>query len=326
MRLIGQLDTPALANRFCDYLLTREIDAHVEEGSDGRWQVWIEHDDDLDQGKAELSRFTQSPDNPEYDARGAAAKIRQERLNAAVKGRKRIVDVRTQHAAIDRLGTPVAILLIVLSSVVFLLQTQPGTGHRVESALAYREPIGPASIDPATHDNVSSSDLREKVREMVETPWTYFDSIRHGQVWRLVSPMFPHGSITHLIFNMMWLWTFGQRIERRRGSLYFLMLILVGSACSMTMQMLWYQWYTPHVFQLAIGMSGVNYALFGFLWINGRLRPWEGLHVSQYDWGLMIGWLFAAWLIIPNVANIAHLGGLLTGMGLACLQRRRRTG
>jgi GlpG protein len=40
------------------------------------------------------------------------------------------------------------------------------------------------------------------------------------------------------------------------------------------------------------GMSGVNYALFGFAWMTGRLRPHLGIGVAQQTVTVMMVWLF----------------------------------
>ena len=47
-------------------------------------------------------------------------------------------------------------------------------------------------------------------------------SINDGEIWRLVTPIFLHFSIFHLIFNSLFLWVLGQKIEYSIGSLYFL--------------------------------------------------------------------------------------------------------
>jgi rhomboid family protein len=46
------------------------------------------------------------------------------------------------------------------------------------------------------------------------------ETLKHGQVWRLVTYLFLHdpGSPVHLIFNMLSLWMFGVDLERRWGT------------------------------------------------------------------------------------------------------------
>ena len=56
------------------------------------------------------------------------------------------------------------------------------------------------------------------------------------------------------------------------------------------------------------GMSGVVYALFGYIWVRGRVAPYEGLKVSRENAMIMFVWLGLCMTgIIGSVANVAHL-------------------
>ena len=85
MRMIGQLPAGADARRFVDYLLTRHIAAHAEEGQSGDWQIWVEHDDHLDAGLAELRQFQANPADARFDSAANAASIRKQEAKAAEK-------------------------------------------------------------------------------------------------------------------------------------------------------------------------------------------------------------------------------------------------
>src|SRR5579871_5927648 len=39
-----------------------------------------------------------------------------------------------------------------------------------------------------------------------------------GQVWRLFTTVFPHVNILHLVFNLYWMWRFGQVVETWMGT------------------------------------------------------------------------------------------------------------
>ncbi|MCP4212294.1 MAG: rhomboid family intramembrane serine protease [Halieaceae bacterium] len=82
--------------------------------------------------------------------------------------------------------------------------------------------------------------------------------------------------------------------------------------------------------QTGVGASGVVYAIFGYLWIARFTKAEYRQVIDDRTIRLLIGWLF---LCIPltlldllPVANAAHFGGILFGMGAAELfaVRRRR--
>ena len=70
------------------------------------------------------------------------------------------------------------------------------------------------------------------------------------------------------------------------------------------------------------GLSGVVYALVGYVWWLGWLMPEKGLSLSKPIIGFMLFWLLLGYtsLMPINVANTAHLLGLLSGCMLAYLQ------
>ena len=66
------------------------------------------------------------------------------------------------------------------------------------------------------------------------------------------------------------------------------------------------------------GMSGVVYALFGYVWIKGKYEPHLNMGVSQQTVLIMMVWLVICMVgLIGNVANMAHLVGLIVGVAAA---------
>ncbi|WP_249978119.1 rhomboid family intramembrane serine protease [Vreelandella olivaria] len=139
------------------------------------------------------------------------------------------------------------------------------------------------------------------------------DTLAAGQVWRLLSPAFLHFGWMHLIFNLMWVWYFGRQIEQLQGSRTMLLLLVVaGIGANLA------QYVTGTV--LFGGMSGVVYAMLAHVWLMSRRVPGSGFFVPQMLVVFMLGWMvftmtdLAGSVGFGNVANEAHLGGLLVGL------------
>ncbi|MDX1465251.1 MAG: rhomboid family intramembrane serine protease [Halomonas sp.] len=141
------------------------------------------------------------------------------------------------------------------------------------------------------------------------------EALASGQVWRLLSPAFLHFGWMHLIFNMLWLWYFGRQVEALQGSRRMLTLLLVAGIGANLAQ------YAAGTVLFG-GMSGVDFALLGYVWLMSRRAPRSGFFVPQMLVVFMLGWLvfamtdMAALVGFGNVANEAHLGGLVVGLAL----------
>lgn len=137
-----------------------------------------------------------------------------------------------------------------------------------------------------------------------------------GQYWRLITPAFLHFGWLHIVFNSLWLWELGSRVEQVMGRINMLLLFLVIALVSNTAQ---FALGGPSLFG---GMSGVVYGLLGFSWIAPLLQPRWAIRPATAIMVLMIGWLVACMLGLVEVlgfgavANAAHVGGLLAGAAL----------
>ena len=144
--------------------------------------------------------------------------------------------------------------------------------------------------------------------------------VRHGEIWRLLTPIFLHFSQLHIIFNGAAFWSVGGALEQRRGPKELGVLVLIFALGSNLAEF----WWSGHGF--FGGMSGVLFGLLGYLWIQGRLNPRFGLILPNAVIGMLLVWFALCWVgIIPNVANMAHTGGLVMGLlaGLVMAKRSR---
>ncbi len=138
------------------------------------------------------------------------------------------------------------------------------------------------------------------------------DLIVGGQLWRLITPVFLHGSILHVGFNMYALYALGPGLERHYGHSRFLALYFLSGFAGNVVSF----WFSS---AQSLGSSTAIFGLLGaegvFLYRNKRLfgttaqRALMNVVVIAVI-NLVIG-------LSPGIDNWGHIGGLLAGTGFA---------
>ena len=135
----------------------------------------------------------------------------------------------------------------------------------------------------------------------------------NNEWWRLITPTFLHFSMTHLVFNCLWIYILGQRIEKLDGLGVFLFIFILTGILSNAGQFFWTQQY------LFGGLSGSVYGLLGYCFIieldghHGRYGLPEALYLFMFIW-LLVGFTgVLSFFGFGNVANTAHLVGMIAG-------------
>jgi GlpG protein len=65
------------------------------------------------------------------------------------------------------------------------------------------------------------------------------------------------------------------------------------------------------------GMSGVVYALAGYIWMRGKHDRASGLFLDRHSVIILLVWLAACFTgMLGPIANFAHLAGLVSGMAI----------
>ncbi|MBJ7551946.1 rhomboid family intramembrane serine protease [Marinomonas ostreistagni] len=138
-----------------------------------------------------------------------------------------------------------------------------------------------------------------------------------GEYWRLLTPAFLHFGIAHLIFNSLWVWEVGRKLERLMGSLIWLAFAIFVSVVSNIGQ------YLMNGYPLFGGLSGLVYGLIAFAWVMPYLiKGWPAI-ISKPLMVFFVVWLIAGYtdvfsiLGLGNMANEAHLMGLVSGLVFA---------
>jgi GlpG protein len=305
MRQIGTLPYQAQAERFTAYLITRGISAMAEEDGEA-WLIWVRDEDQLEPAQEALQEFTSNPDDPRYRGvvREAAERLHQE-ARQREQARRNYVAMSDRWRRGQTGNIPLVKTVIGLCVVIFLLLM----GGRL--SIAYRTL---AFCDTIQRQDWNADSAADRAID-----------IRRGEIWRLVTPAFMHVDPLHLVFNMIWFYLFGSQIERRQGALRLVLLIFATALLSNAAQGLaptnWGQLSGTHAF---LGLSGVVYGLLGYLWIKTVHDPGSGLFVSGSTVAFLVIWLLLGVTGVLGtfgmpIANMAHVVGLLSGLGLAYL-------
>jgi membrane associated rhomboid family serine protease len=139
------------------------------------------------------------------------------------------------------------------------------------------------------------------------------------QPWTIVTSMFVHGSLWHILFNMISLYFLGSFLIRAGGEKSFLVVFFLGGLVGN----LFYFLLAPP-FTTGIGASGAIFALGGALAVIVPRVPVFILFIPVPVplWvAIMIFFLLS---FLPNIAWQAHLGGLLLGLIAGFILRRRK--
>ena len=99
------------------------------------------------------------------------------------------------------------------------------------------------------------------------------------------------------------------------------MLVLVAAVLSNLGQHFYMEQADPEVLHLFGGLSGVGYALFGYLWMKGQYEPEQGMILHPNTITTMLFWLVLCMTgLLGPIANAAHVVGLLVGVAFGVLR------
>ncbi|MEQ1891891.1 MAG: rhomboid family intramembrane serine protease [Planctomycetota bacterium] len=150
------------------------------------------------------------------------------------------------------------------------------------------------------------------------------EDIWNGAFLGLLTTCFVHIEPVHLLCNLYWMWTLGQVVEHALRWHATLALFVAAGVVSTAAEL-------AGSGSTGIGLSGLVYALFGFLWGARNRVPAFKEFLTRQVMQLFLVWLVACfvatWAGVWNVGNYAHLGGLVFGYGVAAgwsLERGRR--
>lgn len=287
MRKLAVLEE-AQAAVFSAYLAERGIDSESEpvEGT-GQRALWILDEDALANAKALLSRYRSMPDAEEFSRPAlekAAKKAAEDKpIPLAEK------PARAPRAAAAPVRMPWGTMALVALAIAATWWTGMGKAAAKTAMLQMTAlPFGAPGWNPAAWAKA-------------------LPEICQGEIWRLWTPVLLHFDFWHILFNAWWMKDLGSLVEGKEGTGKFLLFVAVAGLASDLAQFAW----AGACFG---GMSGVVYALFGYVWLRGKTEPLYGTWMPPATAGLMLVWLVMGMMGMTGpTANAAHFSGLVVG-------------
>jgi membrane associated rhomboid family serine protease len=151
----------------------------------------------------------------------------------------------------------------------------------------------------------------------------------------LFTSMFMHGSLMHLLGNMLYLWIFGNNVEDSMGHLRFVMFYLLAGVAAALAQAL----PNPGSTIPMVGASGAISGVLGaYLLLHPRAHVLVLIPLGVFSQlvhlpaVLVLGLWFVLQIVSsmfadPNAGGVAfgaHIGGFIAGMALLPLFKKRR--
>lgn len=138
--------------------------------------------------------------------------------------------------------------------------------------------------------------------------------VEGGEIYRLMTAMFLHGSVGHIFFNMYALYIVGSTLEPVFGRLRFALVYLLGGLAGSVLSLALGDYAVP-----SVGASGAVFAIFAA----------EAVHLYQHRWlyadvqnrlrhmaFLIAVNLFIGFLPGSRIDSWGHIGGMLGGFAL----------
>ena len=142
-------------------------------------------------------------------------------------------------------------------------------------------------------------------------------TIEWQSLYKLVTPALMHGDMTHLVLNLFWWLWLGGQLEKIKGTGWLVNASLFSALVAHLSQYIM-------VNSAFIGLSGVVYGLLGYAWLAGRFGRLQQLNLPSGIIVMMLLWLVVGFsgALNLNMANWAHLGGLIAGLILAVVEAK----
>jgi rhomboid protease GluP len=143
---------------------------------------------------------------------------------------------------------------------------------------------------------------------LAELGLKYGPAIIAGEYWRLITPVFLHGSIYHIFFNLYALYMIGRGLEKQYGAGRYLLLYFLAAFAGNV---------TSFIFSSAPSL-GSSTAIFGLIGAQAVLAYQNRTLLGERYRPILVNSLVIAGInlvlgLSPGIDNWGHIGGLVGG-------------
>jgi len=135
-----------------------------------------------------------------------------------------------------------------------------------------------------------------------------------GAWWTVLSATWLHGSLLHILFNMMWVRDIGPSTANVIGPGRTIIIYVISGVCGFLLSAFAYAYLPPLPLlrgaNLTVGASASIFGLLGALVHYGRKSGSSLIHAQAKQWAVI---LFIFGLLMPGIDNYAHAGGFIGG-------------
>jgi len=132
-------------------------------------------------------------------------------------------------------------------------------------------------------------------------------ALNQGRWWTLITAIYLHGGVLHILFNMLWLRQLGYMVEQIYGTSRSFLIFTIAGVLGFVVS-------DKVGIQFTIGASGSIFGLLGALVYYGKRRGGvfgSALYRQVGTWTIV---LFLFGFLMPAVNNLAHAGGFIGGV------------
>ena len=216
-----------------------------------------------------------------------------------------------------RITPVVTFLLIAVSLGIYFFIQAPNTSSEQQEFLYRRAAI---SCEITTGSPLSAREINNDLCGIGGDP--IFPE--KSEFLAVLTSMFLHGSVAHVVFNLWFLWIFGNNVEEAFGHVRYLLMYIVGGLAATAT----FVYLNPGSTIPLVGASGAIAAVLGayaVLFPGHKVLSLLGWFVLPVPASVFLGIWFVIQLFFVggNTAWEAHVGGFVFGFAITLFYRKR---